>query len=141
MNDKIKAWEGKHSDLFPSPSQYNKPFGDVLVVLSVSGETRTDKHAILRVSFLHRVLLLTGWQNGDRLDIDIEGETVLIFRSDAGRKLCASSPRGGRNYIRYTYPAGSLDGFPVGVPSAVEAVPGKIAFTLPKQPGALTAVK
>ena len=133
MNEKLKKWEGKNSELSPARSSYSRPLGNVLVALSVGGETRTDKHAILRVSFLHRALLLTGWEIGDRLDIDIEGETVVIFRADAGRKLCPSSPRGGRDYLRYPYPAGSLDGFPIGPITAIESGPGRMAFELPKQ--------
>jgi hypothetical protein len=141
MNDKIKAWQGRLSDKLTGRGRPNggSVAMEALVTLRKSTErnrkNQPHERDIMRVSFHNRIDALTGWKRGDVLDMEIDGDVAIVYRSDRGVHLCSGDPKGtdrkGRKYIRCVYPQGSLADLPVGVCRDVETAPGKIAFKLP----------
>lgn len=135
MNEKLKAWQGKLSELRPRPigkgSGYKR---DTLVSLYPC----TDEHSkvdIIRASLHERVLELTGWKDGDHMDAVIEGNQMVMYRAERGPTLCRVDTRKNgscsRRYVRFPLPYGSAEGFPRGEAQKVEAGPGRLAFNLP----------
>ena len=134
MNERIKAWQGKMSELRPRPQMSRGAAGE-LVTVGASSEIKNNAD-VIRVSFHERVLAMTGWKDGDRMDAAIDGDHMIVFRSEAGPMLCRNKGggkkvMGTRRYIRFPLPLGSVSDFPRGVCREIETGPGKVAFLLP----------
>jgi len=135
MNEKLKKWEGRISEKFTRIGKGGRAVpSDTLISITTAGNNGKVPDSIMRISFNERLLGLTGWKDGDCLDMEISGDEAVVFRSDVGRQLCKSTGSNTtRRYLRYASAAGSFCGFPVGICRQVEAGPGKVAFLLPVQ--------
>ena len=142
MNNKLSAWQGRMSDRVVGKGMYlgGRKANDSLVFFRKNteklGGTSTTRREVLRVSFNHRILSLTGWKIGDIIDMEIEGELAIVFRSEKGVSLCSSDTKNKRStsrpYLRFSFPENSLSDLPTGDCREVETKPGQIAFLIPK---------
>jgi hypothetical protein len=140
MNEKLKSWEGKLSE-----KSQNKGYRgggvklDALVHLQARSEPKDSRSSktgrdVLRVSFHEKILSLTGWVQGDTLEMEISGNSAVVYRSQTGRCLSSSGPASKckRLHLRFSFHPQTLTSFPSGDAREVEAKPGKIAFLLPE---------
>jgi len=92
-----------------------------------------EKHDYIRISFHKRILQLTGWIPGDKLDMEISGSSAMVFRSPNGRTLGKFNNKGAtRPPIKFCLPYKSTIGIPGGPAKNVEATPGCVAFVWPE---------
>jgi hypothetical protein len=148
MNEKLAAWQGRMSDRVVGKGHQfgGRKSSNALVFFrkntEKSGSRSLAKRDVLKVSFNHRILALTGWKFGDIIDMEISDELAVIFRSEKGVTLCSSDSKlqqhikqksNARPYLRFSFPEGALIDLPIGDCREVETKPGQIAFLIPKK--------
>ena len=131
MNDKLNKWNGTWMEMFPNRhgSRGGTP-SDALVILSTYKER--SARSVLRISIHKKLSDLTGWIPGDRIQLELKDGMAFLYRSSFGPIIQKPNKKAGtRNFIRFSAPLGSLDDFPTGIATEVEAKPGRVAFLLP----------
>ena len=133
MNDKIKSLNFRFSEIMTTRVG-GKTKSDTLIAIGKysQGQDSTRKD-VLRISFHERILKLTGWVVGDRVDLEIKDGIGHIFRNTKGVKIYRGGNQSTRTIVRFMLPAGTLDGLPVGEAREVETQPGHVAFMLPQE--------
>ena len=132
MNEKLKAFQGKISQHIKTRKTGKDPNGCLVNITAWSNDK--EKHDYIRISFHRRILHLTGWIPGDKLDVEISGNNAMVFRSPSGRTLGKLKEVGTtRPPVKFCVPYKSTLGLPTGAATNVEATAGCVAFVWPEE--------
>lgn len=134
MNDKLKALQGRISQYCSNDKRGCPKYPPNTLVSVTIRSSEKEKKDYIRISFHKRILSLTRWQSGDKLDMEISGNNAVVFRTNSGGKTLGSYNSKGatRPPVRFALPYGITKDIPSGIATKVETAPGKVAFVWPE---------
>jgi hypothetical protein len=129
MNNKLAEFAGKRIVTTRGNNGHGVP-SDTLVSVTKSDEKKN--RTIVRVSLHARAVKQLGWQDGDRVCINVtdSGAIVLARNNTMGRQLVKATGCAGRRYLRFAVVPEFYQAIPVGAGREVEIADGAIAFVL-----------
>lgn len=128
MNDKLAAFAGKQ--IISSVSGWRKGGVARAELVGVTKNDEKKEAWSVRISLHSRAVQMLGWQTGDRIRIDVGQSGCLVLSRDnnVGRKLCMSTGKAKRRYVRFRVTKEFYDALPVGIGTNIEIDHGCISF-------------
>lgn len=106
---------------------------EALVSLTAGEDNPKTETIYWRFSFHDRLMKLTGWKSGDRINLEVDGTNAHLFRDNAnGRIIGTPSKKGSRHYVKFVLPK-NIASVINGAATEVETEVNRCVFKLPLQ--------